>query len=561
MSTIFTTTIPETDCIGDSLDTINNNFDNLGTAVTTVSSTVNAFNVVDSPTIDLSFNSVTRTLSAGINPGSITGSNIAANTITNTNIAPGTITTNNISTTGFAISASQILGYSKGFGSFKDNLGDRGYSSYYRTNIFISNDKHIYVAGYGNGYGLGNGDSMLYADMGFHQSMIPLPAGETVDKIYTTGRGAPSMFALTNLGNLYSLGYNGGGIGALGLGDATNRSIWTKINISNVTWFSCSNGASDYNHCLAVNAAGQLYAWGWNGNGALGDNTTTSKNTPTLITVSTIGGAKIAKCFAYGDTYTSYNYSFVIDTNGQVYGTGTNAGGQLGIGNTSQQQVFQTVSSLQQADFILGNQYNANGTSFAVYGNNLYVSGFNSYGQLGLGAVGARNTFTQIPGLAVRSLATAGYENGSVIALLTNNTVRTWGWNGNGQLGLNNGTNQNTPQNPGLTNIKKVLATGWSQVSFYALDFNGDLWACGYNGYGQLGTGNTTQLSTFQKVIKDGNIRFIDFDVWGNDGVAGFTAVDQFGDLYTCGYNSQHSRGVPLINNGNITVPQRATIQ
>lgn len=82
MSTIFTTTIPETDCIGDSLDTINNNFDNLGTAVATVSSTINAFNVIDSPTIDLTFNSTTRSLSGSIIAGAVTTESISNGAVT-----------------------------------------------------------------------------------------------------------------------------------------------------------------------------------------------------------------------------------------------------------------------------------------------------------------------------------------------------------------------------------------------------------------------------------------------------------------------------------------------
>lgn len=40
MSTIYTQTILDTECIGDSLDIINSNFDNLGTAVVNVSSSV-----------------------------------------------------------------------------------------------------------------------------------------------------------------------------------------------------------------------------------------------------------------------------------------------------------------------------------------------------------------------------------------------------------------------------------------------------------------------------------------------------------------------------------------
>ena len=92
MSTIFTVTIPETDCIGDSLDTINNNFDKLGTAVTTVSSTVNAFNVADTPTVDLSFNNTTRTLSASVVAGSISTLQLSAGAVGAVQLSAGAVT-------------------------------------------------------------------------------------------------------------------------------------------------------------------------------------------------------------------------------------------------------------------------------------------------------------------------------------------------------------------------------------------------------------------------------------------------------------------------------------
>jgi hypothetical protein len=58
-----------TECIGDSLPKINNNFTALGDAtcdlITKVTNlSANPFNIVDSPTVDLSWDASTRTLSA-----------------------------------------------------------------------------------------------------------------------------------------------------------------------------------------------------------------------------------------------------------------------------------------------------------------------------------------------------------------------------------------------------------------------------------------------------------------------------------------------------------------
>lgn len=58
-----------TECIGDSLPKINNNFTAIGDAtcglITKVTNlSANPFNIVDSPTVDLSWDASTRTLSA-----------------------------------------------------------------------------------------------------------------------------------------------------------------------------------------------------------------------------------------------------------------------------------------------------------------------------------------------------------------------------------------------------------------------------------------------------------------------------------------------------------------
>jgi hypothetical protein len=53
-----------TECIGDSLPKINTNFSILGDNVCQLLTAVDSFNVVDSPTVDLTFDSYTRTLSA-----------------------------------------------------------------------------------------------------------------------------------------------------------------------------------------------------------------------------------------------------------------------------------------------------------------------------------------------------------------------------------------------------------------------------------------------------------------------------------------------------------------
>lgn len=175
MSTIFTTTIPETDCIGDSLDTINNNFDNLGTAITTVSSTVNAFNVADTPTVDLSFNTTTRTLSASIISGSVGTVQLSAGAVTPVKLSqPLTLATAQ-NATGTAINFTGIPSWvnritvifngvaSSGSSQHVVRLGtsegvaSTGYASWWGAML---NATAVFTTGSIEGFGIWNGSSV-----------------------------------------------------------------------------------------------------------------------------------------------------------------------------------------------------------------------------------------------------------------------------------------------------------------------------------------------------------------------------------------------------------------
>jgi len=480
----------------------------------------------------------------------------------------GTITAGKFSGDGSLLTSLNV-NREKVFKKFKDDPNCCGTGQYDRANTFLSNDNRLYICGY-NGYGLGLGPNANYSD-GFKQTMIPLAAGEYVTNWYTAFN---SMYALTNLGRLWSTGYNG--YGQLGRGDTTDRNGWDLVlNLSNVTYFSCRNGESIYTSCLAI-SNGNLYAWGYNGYGQLGSGLTTNITTPTLITGGAIAGKILTKAFACGDDGSGYAYShsFVIDNNRNVYACGYNNYGWLGLGNTTQYLTFQQVPNMK-ADLIKSKTLYGNGTSFLLDGNTLYSCGYNGNGQFGKGTATGDNgtpsnqysyTFKNYTGLSVKSFYTFEDYNSSVIALLTDNTVRTWGYNNNGQLGNGLTTPIYSPFNPGLTNIIKVMGVGAGThygIS-YALDASGNLWGAGYNAYGQLGyPWSTNNQYSFTKVWKDANIVFVDFHVWGAaNQYTGFTAADSNGFLWSCGYNGQNSTGVLYGSNslGSMAIPNKVTI-
>ncbi|MEG1028239.1 MAG: T9SS type A sorting domain-containing protein, partial [Oscillospiraceae bacterium] len=128
--------------------------------------------------------------------------------------------------------------------------------------------------------------------------------------------------------------------------------------------------------------------------------------------------------------------------------------------------------------------------SLAIKSNGtLWAWGENDKGQLGIGNTTNQNSPVQI-GTAtnwVQVDAGIGYS----FALKSDGTLWAWG-NGNlGQLGTGNTIDQNSPVQVGTD-------TNWTQINIganysLALKTNGTLWAWGDNTLGQLGIGNTTQ--------------------------------------------------------------------
>ena len=74
----------------------------------------------------------------------------------------------------------------------------------------------------------------------------------------------------------------------------------------------------------------------------------------------------------------------------------------------------------------------------------------------------------------------------------------SWGYNDYGQLGQGDTTNLSSPKQIGALTTWSALASGfWSTV---ATKTDGTLWSWGYNNHGQLGQGDTTDLSSPKQV-------------------------------------------------------------
>ncbi|MSR89488.1 hypothetical protein EXS53_00915, partial [Patescibacteria group bacterium] len=123
--------------------------------------------------------------------------------------------------------------------------------------------------------------------------------------------------------------------------------------------------------------------------------------------------------------------------------------------------------------------------------------GDNSQGQLGTGNTTKSLIPVKVNITGVASVS-AGAGGAHSCATKTDGTVWCWGYNGQGQLGTGNTTNSLIPKVvPYFVGVASVsVGTGHS----CATKTDGTLWCWGDNEWGQLGTGNTTK-SLIPKVI------------------------------------------------------------
>ena len=164
----------------------------------------------------------------------------------------------------------------------------------------------------------------------------------------------------------------------------------------------------------------------------------------------------------------------------------------------------------------------------------IYISGYNGYGQLGLGDNSNRYRPTQIN---IENVVDIAAGNNHALLVTADGKVYSFGSNSYGQLGRTGNTY--TPQEiPNLENIEKVSAGNYHSM---AIDKEGNVYTWGYNQNGQLGDGTRISNSIPTK-IKLTNITKI---ATKNNTSA---AIDGDGNLYTWGYNSYGQQGISIDN-------------
>uniref|UniRef100_A0AAQ4RKY3 RCC1 and BTB domain containing protein 2 n=1 Tax=Gasterosteus aculeatus aculeatus TaxID=481459 RepID=A0AAQ4RKY3_GASAC len=249
------------------------------------------------------------------------------------------------------------------------------------------------------------------------------------------GSAANEALYVTVNDEVFALGTNCSG--CLGLGDLQSTIEPRRIDVlcgKKIVSLSYGTGP----HVVITTADGEVFAWGHNGYSQLGNGTTNHGLTPALVSTNLIG--KRVTEVACGS-----HHNIALTTDGEVFAWGYNNSGQVGSGSTVNQPTPRRVSSCLQNKVVV-NIACGQLCSMAVLDNGeIYGWGYNCNGQLGLGNNGNQQTPCRIAALQGINIVQVACGYAHTLALTDEGMVYAWGANSYGQLGTGNKSNQALP--------------------------------------------------------------------------------------------------------------------
>ncbi len=250
------------------------------------------------------------------------------------------------------------------------------------------------------------------------------------------------------------------------------------------------------NHSSALSSHGRVFMWGYNGNGQLGNGSTTNIVTPTEITsaFSLTAGDKIISLSL------GFYHSSALSSNGRVFMWGNNGHGNLGDDTFTARSTPTEITSafsLTSGDKIISLSLGSNHSSALSSHGRVFMWGYNYDGQSGDGTTTIRNVPTEITSRF--SLATGdkiillSLGEGHSSALSSHGRVFMWGYNDNGQLGNGSTTNIVTPTeitaSISLTASDKIISLSLGSNHSSALSSHGRVFMWGSGFQGKLASG------------------------------------------------------------------------
>ena len=318
----------------------------------------------------------------------------------------------------------------------------------------------------------------------------PVNVSGLTSGVVSVSTGSNHTCAVMNTGSVKCWGYNS----SRQLGDFTTTTRLTPVQVFGLTSGVVSVSLGEHHTCALMNT-GSVKCWGTGSGGAIGDGTTTQRETPVNVLSNGAGSAPLTGVVSVsaGDHHTC-----ALMNTGSVKCWGQNSNGQLGDGTTIHRSTPVQVSGLTSGvvSVSAAGRYH---TCALMNTGAVKCWGENFFGNLGDGTTTDRSTPVQVSGLTSGVVSvSAGYNHNCVIT--SAGAAQCWGQNSNRQLGDGTTTNRSTPvQVSGLTSGAVSVSLGEAHTC--ALMNTGSVKCWGFNFQGQLGDGTTTTRLTSVDVL------------------------------------------------------------
>lgn len=317
--------------------------------------------------------------------------------------------------------------------------------------------------------------------------------------------------------------------GQLGTGSTTvsGSALPLQVPVSGIATLAQGLGS----HVVGLQANGNVWAWGRNANGQVGNGATSAVAAPAQVFTQ-------ASSVAIG-----YAHTVAARSDGTLWTWGSDQYLQLGYGTAGTNTAAPTqVPGLAGVSAVAAG---GNHTLALLKDGTVWTFGYNSFGQLGYPtALAYSGTPTQVPGLPTM-VAIAGGEEIS-LALAADGTVWAWGFNDSGETGTGS-TASPAPPAP-VVGLSSVVAISAGRDFNLAIKSDGTVWGWGANSSEQLGNTTTFTLTTPAPVAPLPKMSFI------SAGYDFCLAVAPDGIVWASGDNQSEELGVPFVQQTNVPV-------
>ena len=311
------------------------------------------------------------------------------------------------------------------------------------------------------------------------------------------------------------------GSGTVTFGDGSIQSTNTVNQLSSSGYIyptklmNTDDNNTIYRRAYVIMSDGRVKAWGQNGDYSLGDGSAANRQFPVDVgfPYNFPGAAEVHSAHKKSQA--------CVDINGQLWTWGRNDQGSLGVGYVGYQGDYpNSTASPQNVSLISSNSIygktikqvampcGVQDTGFIMVlctDGTVHTCGYNGVGQCGIGNTTDQSYFVQVllsggsPLTGITQISCGRELYLSCAAVATNGTLYVWGYNGDYNLGKGD-TSSNTyyaqPRTNGSLSGKTVVRVSSSTFCMYALCSDATLHGWGSQPYGQLGLGNRSAVTT-----------------------------------------------------------------